>query len=666
MSSARRAIPFLAIFAGSVAYSGCSDDAPAPVESPAPDTAQEELDTAVVIEDTDTADDTAEIDVLDSELDTGSADLDSSRDSELDTEVGPADAADAEVADAAGDSADAEEVEAGPPVVCTGVTVNDLLYGTSRELRQGASAIQLDITGTDLDSITTASLGSGPCTVVTRAATSAQVQCNVAHGAPLGAITLTIGNGTSTSACTDTLTITKITTNAASSAASDTTGVGTTAKPFRSIGKSLSVADTGDTVLVLANGTGSYGTGTSDGFVAIGTSTNPYGTPTANVKAGVTIEGDTRTGMTTRIVGTRNAGVLVFRLAGDATIKNLVIDGFRYGVSANAGAVALDNVSFKNAGGDALIAFGTAKVTIAGACDYDAIDGSGVNTSGTASLTMPACTLHNHGGAALSVNGMSSVTGVGLKIYANGRDSSSAPNGFPGVVVRDSATLSLTTSDVNGNFQGGVFGEGAATIELTASRVFNNGKRVGATTNAPTLGGTRMDGVRITDGKALTIVSGEVYDNGASGVGAYESSNYTGLMVSITGTKVQGNHYDGVRFDCDGKLVMRNATLEDNSGNALQVENAPTLIDLGTALVPGNNTLRRMTASSATGSGGAALLGDFRPARISADGAIITVAGTTLQSTTPTAGVKVGPTTSIVSGQLLYEIANSNNRIQFF
>jgi hypothetical protein len=174
-----------------------------------------------------------------------------------------------------------------------------------------------------------------------------------------------------------------------------------------------------------------------------------------------------------------------------------------------------------------------------------------------------------------------------------------------------------------------------------------------------------MDGVRVTDGKALTIVAGQIYDNGASGLGAYETAS-SALAVSVNGTNIQGNFFDGVRFDCDGKLVLRNAIVEDNGGNGLQIENTPTQVDLGTALVPGNNTLRRLSASASAGTSGAALLGDFRPARVSPDGVIITVSGTTFQGTTPAVAVRVGPTTSIVSGQLLYEIANNNNRIQFF
>jgi hypothetical protein len=659
------------------AIAGCSEDAPATE----PDTGLVELDADAEPDtapppDTELADSAVEEDAaepIDSEAPdtfdaTPDATFDTTFDGGGDVEEETVEAAvDAPDAEDAADVSDAAEVDAGPPIVCTSVTVNDVSFGSSKEVRQGYGSLQLNVVGTNLGDVTTVTLLGAPCTIVLKTATTALVTCSVAHAAPLGGALLVLANASTSGSCVDAITVTKITTNAASSSSSDTTGLGTPFKPFKSIGRGLSVADAGDTVHVLANGTSSYGsTTTVDNFVNIGTSTNPYGTPTANVKAGVTIEGDTRTGQVTRIVGTKNAGTLVFRLAGDATIKNLVIDGFRYSISANAGTVALANVSFKNAGGDALVVFGSAKATVTGPCDFDLIEGSGVNTAGTVAVTMTGCNLHNHNAHAISINGMSSLTGTGLKVYANGRDSTTAPTGYPGIWVRESGTLSLTSSDVNGNYQGGVFGEASATIELTTSRVFNNGKRVGSTTNTASSGGTRMDGVRITEGKALTIVAGQIYDNGASGIGAYESSNYTGLTLSVNGTNIQGNFFDGLRFDCDGKLVVRNAIFEDNGGNGLQLENGPTLIDLGTALVPGNNTLRRLAASTTTGTSGHALLGDFRPARISADGVIVTVSGTTLQGTMPPAAMKTGPTTSTTSGQLLYEIANSNNRVQFF
>jgi len=664
---------FLLLFSAASGLSvGCSDDTEpvAPVEfdggdldanlDTAPDTTLPDTelpDTELPdteLPDSAMAEDSADTELPDTALD---ADLFETFDAVSDVD----DVAEAETADAPAD------VDAGPPVVCTSTSINDVSFGTNKEVRQGYGSLQLNVVGSNLAGITSAALGGAACTIVLKTATTALVTCSVAHGAPLGGMTLVLSNGNASGACANAITVTKIITDAASLVSSDTSGLGTPYKPFKSIGRSLSVADSGDVVTVLANGaTGSYGVGTGDSFISIGTSTNPYGTPTANVRAGVTIEGDTRTGMVTRIIGAKNAGNLVFRLAGGATLKNLVLDGFRYSISTNAGALTLQNVSFKNAGGDALVVFGAATATVSGTCDFDAIEGSGVNTAGSASVTMTGCTLHNHSSSALLVTGTSTFAGTNLRIYSNGRDSTAAPNGFPGILVRDSGVLRLTTSDVYSNYQGGIFGENLATIELTTSKVYNNGKQVGATTKTSVSGGTRMDGVRITDGKALTIVAGQIYDNGASGIGAYESSNYTGLTVSLNGTNIQTNYFDGLRFDCDGKLTVRNAIFEDNGGNALQIENTPTLVDLGTATSMGNNTLRRLSVSTSTGPGGRALLGDFRPARIAADGVVITVSGTTLQGTTPTAAVKIGPATDINSGQLLWEIANANNRVQFF
>lgn len=556
-------------------------------------------------------------------------------------------------------------VDSGPPVVCTKATINDVSFGTSTQVRQGYGPVQLNVTGENLASLSSAMLGPIACTIVLNTATTALVSCDIGHGAALGAHALTLSNGAGTGACTAAITISKITVDADAASASDTTGLGTPFRPFRSIGRGLLVSGDGDTVFVDANGTGSYSVaGTGEKFVSVGTSTDPLAAAhVANVPAGVTIEGDTKASAVTRLTAAKNDPYAVFKLAGSATIKNLQIDGFRFGIIGSAGTIAISNVSIKNAGSDALVFFGAATATVSGTCDVANNTRHALLAAGTSTTTVTDCSLHNHDANAIHIRDTATVNGTTVTVYANGRDPGAGVS--PGVFVVDSGTLRLTGSEVYGNYHGGVFGQQNATIDLLTTKVFNNGKRVGNSTAAPVLGGTRYDGVRLIDGKALTIAGGQIYDNGASGVGVYETGT-SALVASLNGVNIQSNYYDGLRFDCDGRLTVRNTIFEDNAGNGVQIENSPALLDFGTATASGGNTFRRLVASTTAGAAGSALLGDFRPARLAADGIIITVSGSTFQTISPTAVTRTGPFSSVASGQLLYEIANANNRIQFF
>lgn len=628
--------------------------------------------------------------------DAADAPVDSATDTDLDTELvdagidtavavaDTADEADAgeETADAAGDAAfdaaadagfdaaeadvrsDAAEADVGPPVRCTAATINDVSYGTSSLVRQGYGPIQLNVVGDNLAAITSASLGPISCAIILKTATTALVSCNVAHGAALGAHALVLSNGASSGACAAAVTVTKITVDADAMTASDSAGLGTPFRPFRSIGRGLSVSGAGDVVYVDANGTGSYSvSGTGETFVPLGTSTDPLGTFTANVPSGVTIEGDTKPSAVTRITGAKNDPYAVFKLEGSATIKHLQLDGFRFGVIGSSGTIAISNVSIRNSGGDAFVFFGGTKATIDGICDVANVARHGLLAAGTSTTTVTDCAFHNHDANAILVRDTATVTATTIKVYANGKDPGAGQS--PGVLVVDGGTLRMTTSEVYGNYQGGIFGQGTATIDLLLSKVFNNGKRVGNSTAAPVLGSTRFDGVRMIDGKTLSIAGGQIYDNGASGVGVYETGA-SALSASLNGVNIQSNFYDGLRFDCDGRLTVRNTIFEDNAGNGVQIENSPALVDFGSSSTTGGNTFRRLAPSATPGVAGAALLGDFRPARLLADGVVITVGATTFQTITPAAATRTGPTSSVVSGQLLYEIANANNRIQFY
>lgn len=223
-------------------------------------------------------------------------------------------------------------------------------YGDSTQLRQGAGAVEVVLTGERLADLTAARvLGAFDLQVVEATASSARLSGFVPHGLEVGLRALVVTAPGGEHAVADALEITKIV--AAKTPGlnpSDTTGTGTPNLPFLTLSKALSVAAAGDTVLL---GAGTYAAG--EDWPSGGV------TPVANVPAGVTIEGMSTDRGAVLLDGQGAANTDGLAFAGSVTVRNLSIRGFRYAMyamtgsaAARQGAIVIQNVAaFDNLAG---------------------------------------------------------------------------------------------------------------------------------------------------------------------------------------------------------------------------------------------------------------------------------------------------------------------------
>lgn len=204
-------------------------------------------------------------------------------------------------------------------------------YGDSTQLRQGAGAIEVVLTGERLAGLTAARvLGAFDLQVVGATAGTARLSGVVPHGLETGLRALVVTAPGGERAVADALEITKIV--AAKTPGlnpSDTTGTGTPNLPFLTLSRALSVAGEGDTVLL---GAGRYGEGESWPSGGV--------TPIANVPAGVTIEGMSSDRGAVLLDGQGAASTDGLAFAGSVSVRNLSIRGFRYAMFAMTGTSA--------------------------------------------------------------------------------------------------------------------------------------------------------------------------------------------------------------------------------------------------------------------------------------------------------------------------------------
>jgi len=329
-------------------------------------------------------------------------------------------------------------------------------------VRQGVGTLALTAFGSGMSSVTSASLGSGiGCTITSTAADRVTLTCSVAHGAALGSRDLVLGGAV----CPAAMIIDKITVAAANPSASDGSN-GTSASPFRSIAKGLSVAAAGDTVSIAANGTSGYGAATGDTYVAASTD-DPFASA-PNVAAGVTVEGDPSSG-TVLAVPTAAIGL---RFGGAATISNVSIVGGKWGIVADSGNVSLSSTSVSGAlsaglrvgssGSGSVSVTATAAAPGAGAtpsaCRFTQ-SGAGIVLTGTnAHLTATNCDVTANLSVGAHVTGGAELTTLATRISNSGISTalSLTPEGQrPGIFLQGPSKLTMTGGVVAFNYSQG-------------------------------------------------------------------------------------------------------------------------------------------------------------------------------------------------------------------
>lgn len=216
-------------------------------------------------------------------------------------------------------------------------TVSITGYGTSTQVRQGAGGIEVILTGQRLDTLTSAKLlGAFDFTIVQKSEASVKLTGIVPHGIEIGPRTLLVSGPSGEATMLDAIEITKIT--AAKTPQlnpSDTTGLGTPNRPYLTLTKALSVAASGDTILL---GAGTYSTGESWPQSSTSNLTLPS---SPNIKSGLTLEGQSSDkGAVVLQGGGRNAPSSGLVFAGNATVRNLSLRDFRFAMVINAGTAS--------------------------------------------------------------------------------------------------------------------------------------------------------------------------------------------------------------------------------------------------------------------------------------------------------------------------------------
>ena len=339
-----------------------------------------------------------------------------------------------------------------PIATVNAVTINN--NAGSKFVPQGIGNLKLEVMGSSLDRVTAAKLGDSSVTILPgQSATNLAFNLVVGHGAVLGArdLILTTAGGSILERAA--LTVTAI---SAAPSGNDTSGSGSSDRPFRSFTRALSAASSGDTVR-LANGT--YTTLSGEIWASM---TKP------NVPAGVQILGESPKGVVldgTSPTFTTLTTCLVF--AGDASVSSVTFKNFSQAMLANQGLIRLTDVR-SEADGDGLIATGTSQVKLNGSSsEFFGNTRSGIKVAGTATLEVQGGSSHDNTQNGVLVTEKGNVTLIGLEIYANQL----------GILADTDTQLSLNDLKIHNNLEHGIKALQNSRLALNGVELFANTKR---------------------------------------------------------------------------------------------------------------------------------------------------------------------------------------------
>jgi hypothetical protein len=360
---------------------------------------------------------------------------------------------------------------------------------------------------------------------------------------------------------------------------------GTKLKPFKTLAKGLSLAISGDTMRLAAGG---YSAATGEKF------NSPQHKVT--VPAGVTILGTAAEDFTSQLHGV--AGETGLELLGGATIRDLNLTGFTWGIHASQGVQKLTGLHFSG-NNTAIVLEQTAQATLVkgNVLLYPGVypQATGAELYGTASLTLDGGTVAGLGGICnLNATGVSArvnahltakngalfkqIAGaaVTLSEYAKAtltsqaavdRDFSLLPSceTYPSLVAYEGSSLTLTNARVDGK------GEEEVGIEASVQ-------------GAVTITNSKLSGhylaVNLLDKTKLVVTGSTFSGNSAAIFAAYGQP----VTLTVTGSTLTGN---GTAIMAP-TLKLRNSQV---TGNSLGMYLNGSSADLGKLASPGNNVL---------------------------------------------------------------------------
>lgn len=273
-------------------------------------------------------------------------------------------------------------------------------YGQNPFVRQGLGVIEIYVTGGGLGGFTDVTVNPPfKAVLLSVSDSSVLVDVTVPHGAPLGPQTLTL-TGTGSLTVSGVFTVTPISVSVSGSDAN----TGSSASPFRTVTKGLSVAGSGDIVSI---GQGTYSAGEQWPVETI----NWPPTALSNIADGVIVQGASAAGTVLQGPGPDSglppsSGYSALVLQGSATVSNLSIEGFdRNILDVNGGTLTLQNVHV-------------------GTCPHD-----GIAVNNSRAVLSGDTRLHQCDWSAMGLTGASTVTANGIVVDHNGRTGVYADNG---------------------------------------------------------------------------------------------------------------------------------------------------------------------------------------------------------------------------------------------
>ncbi len=387
----------------------------------------------------------------------------------------------------------------------------------------------------------------------------------------------------------------------------DDANQGSSASPYRTLTHALQSAAPGMVIHLAA------GTYDEAGGEVWPTQTGSPPAAEPNVPDGVSITTDGAAAVLTGPGGVTNTSALVF--AGVSTVTGVAIDGFLRGVLVGPGAdVVLDEVDVT----------GSAR--------------EGVLVHGDGRLDLTFSNVHENLGAGIAARGAGDVTIYGTLVRGNAT----------GVIASESASVALRGSDVfvNGSVASGGQNSGVLVLDEAEFSVEDALVRDNAYA-----GIYLQDAAKVTVGKDASIHGNYV------GVAA-ENPVPSGAILDFDGAKVWDNDFEGVYWGIPMavRLSMRDTEVIDNGDNAILMLGDAFLIDLGAVGDPGGNSF--------VGNAEPYIV-DGRPARVAADGTVITVSyADTLAPCAGSIGVAVGPAGLSCNGVNVISILQNFNRVE--
>jgi uncharacterized protein DUF1565 len=383
------------------------------------------------------------------------------------------------------------------------------------------------------------------------------------------------------------------------------TNAGTQGKPLRTLAQALSKAKKGDTVQL---GPGVYGQTTNgERYTTIHQQ--------VLVPAGVTIAGAPGTGDESSILeGTGEDIALNF--AGDATVTNLVVEGFSEGGVANRGRQSLRNL-FLHLNNQSLIFQGSAQATLTESAIGLRALGDGVRVAQQAQFIMDGGAILGNIDSAtceistgLQARDASRVTLKNGAQLLNIRGSALFLNGTPSVTLVGATIKSTLPADCGGDPSVN-FDNGSPALTLQNTQIINSGGiqpigiRLNSNTNAAslTLIGTTISGFKGSVGgtgielggtSKLVVSGGSRIKGNTIGIDARGNPNGS---VTVADSELSGNNVGII----SPVLKLRTSQVIGN-GTGIQITGLGGVAsaDLGQASDPGGNTLAGNTFSGLT------------------------------------------------------------------